>query len=493
MKIKMDTLSILGTKVQGDNPLPVFRDAEPDKPSKGNGTLLPEEEKLLGANTGFRVLPYRMIDKYDRNKKQIELPTAVLENDTLTATFLPGQGGRLWSLKNKWTGKEILYTNPVFQPANLGIRNAWFSGGVEWNCAQYGHVVYSASPVFFTKVRADDGEEFLRMYEFERMKRLFVQIDFHLPDGESAVYAKVSIFNQDDAPQSMYWWSNIAIQATQKLRVFSGTQDVIYLDPDSISDNMNPIRVFGRTKLPMLPTLPGKDSTYPANATYSNEFFFQNPADIEACWSAAIYETGRVFYETSTLPLRYRKMFCWGTHEGGQRWCEYLANKEAGNYVELQAGLAPTQLNSIYIPANTRWTFTQAIGETYAEAFDAAYDEDYAKAQAFIHEQVRRAMPAEHVAALDREFEKKAMLPVTQILSAGSGWGALEKKRGGRIPVSMEFPDETLGEEQKPWLELLQTGVMSETDPSIAPPSWMVDPNFLPLLEQSLKKPGGDH
>ena len=318
------------------------------------------------------------------------------------------------------------------------------------------------------------------------MKRLFVQIDFHLPDGESAVYAKVSIFNQDDAPQSMYWWSNIAIQATQKLRVFSGTQDVIYLDPDSISDNMNPIRVFGRTKLPMLPTLPGKDSTYPANATYSNEFFFQNPADIEACWSAAIYET-------STLPLRYRKMFCWGTHEGGQRWCEYLANKEAGNYVELQAGLAPTQLNSIYIPANTRWTFTQAIGETYAEAFDAAYDEDYAKAQAFIHEQVRRAMPAEHVAALDREFEKKAMLPVTQILSAGSGWGALEKKRGGRIPVSMEFPDETLGEEQKPWLELLQTGVMSETDPSIAPPSWMVDPNFLPLLEQSLKKPGGDH
>ena len=79
----------------------------------------------------------------------------------------------------------------------------------------------------------------------------------------------------------------------------------------------------------------------------------------------------------------------------------------------------------------TRWTFTQAIGQTYAEAFDAAYDEDYAKAQMFVHEQVRKAMPAAHVAALDRDFEKKAMLPVTQILSAGSGWGALEKKPGG--------------------------------------------------------------
>ena len=124
MKARLDTLEILGTKVQGDNPLPVFRDIEKDKPSRGDGTLRPEEEKLLGANTGYRVLPYRVIDKYDRNKKMITLKTAVLENDKLIATFLPEQGGRLWSLKNKATGKEVLYKNPVFQPANLGIRNA---------------------------------------------------------------------------------------------------------------------------------------------------------------------------------------------------------------------------------------------------------------------------------------------------------------------------------------------------------------------------------
>ena len=201
-------------------------------------------------------------------------------------------------------------------------------------------MVYSSSPVFFAKITAPDGEEFLRMYEFERMKRLFVQIDFHLPDGEDALGVHATIFNQDDKEHSMYWWTNIAIQATRQLRVFSGVEDVLYMDPNSISDNKNPIRVFGRATLPMLPTLPGKDSSYPANATYSNEFFFQNPADINRCWSAAVYETGRVFFEASTLPLRFRKMFCWGTHEGGQRWCEYLANKEEGNYVELQAGWA---------------------------------------------------------------------------------------------------------------------------------------------------------
>lgn len=493
MKTRLEYMEILGTTVKGDNPLPVFRDIEKDKPSRGDGTLLPEEEKFLGENTGFRVLPYKMLDKYDRNKRQIKMKTAVLENNKLIATFLPEQGGRLWSLKNKKTGKEILYKNPVFQPANLGIRNAWFSGGVEWNCAQYGHVVYSSSPVFFARVRSEDGEEFLRMYEFERMKRLFVQMDFHLPDDAEAVYVKVTIHNLDKEEKSMYWWTNIAIQATKKLRVFSGTEDVIYLDPDSISDNTNPIRVFGRTKLPFLPTLPGKDSSYPANATYSNEFFFQNPKRVENCWSAAVYEDGRVFYEASTLPLRFRKMFCWGSHEGGQRWCEYLANKEEGNYVELQAGLAPTQLNAIYIPGETSWSFTQAIGETWASETEKVYDGNYKMAQTVMSSIIHTAMPAERIEAYDREFTEKTDIPVTEILSAGSGWGALEAKRGCEIPAGMLFPEDLLGEEQKPWLSLIEKGYLPETDTAIAPVSWMVDRQYLPLLKDSLEVKGGDH
>lgn len=92
MKTKLEYMKILGTTVKGDNPLPVFRDVEKDKPSRGNGTLLPEEEKLLGANTGYRVLPYKMLDKYDRKKHQIELKTAVLENDKIIVVFFTGTG-----------------------------------------------------------------------------------------------------------------------------------------------------------------------------------------------------------------------------------------------------------------------------------------------------------------------------------------------------------------------------------------------------------------
>jgi hypothetical protein len=53
----------------------------------------------------------------------------VLENDILKATFMPVSGGRLWSLYHKPEQRELLNRNPVFQPANLANRNAWFSGG----------------------------------------------------------------------------------------------------------------------------------------------------------------------------------------------------------------------------------------------------------------------------------------------------------------------------------------------------------------------------
>ncbi|MDO4274970.1 MAG: DUF5107 domain-containing protein [Eubacteriales bacterium] len=497
MKVYTEILPVTGCEIEGEHPLPVFCDIQRDKPSKGDGTLTAEEEDRLGKNTGYRVLPYRMQDKYNRNKRKMYLKTVVLENQYLKAAFLPEYGGRLYSLKNKETGKEILYKNPVFQPANLGIRNAWFSGGVEWNVAQYGHTMYSSSPVFFAEMTGEHGEKFLRMYDFERMKRLFVQLDFHLPEDSKVLYVHVEIINQDKMPKSMYWWSNIAIQSEEKLRVFSGTEDVLYLHPESISDNTNPVRIFGRGKLPYIPTLPGLDSTYPSNADYSNEFFFQNPASPEKCWSAAAYGDGRVFFERSTLPLRYRKMFCWGSHQGGKRWCSYLATAEDGDYVELQAGLAPTQLNGLEIPADTTWKFTQAIGETKFLDADAAYGNDYHSARENVETIVEGALLVAIIEKNNIYFEIMAQKPTEEILSMGTGWGTLERLRtelqGEDFPSHLLFPDSALGKEQYPWYCLLTQGFLPELSPEQAPESWMVDEKFYPLLKESLEKSQGCH
>jgi len=499
MKVYLSTLEIAGTLIKGENPLPIFRDPVKDKPVKSDGTLQAEEMENIGNDTGYRVLPYRMLDKYDRNKKKISMRTAVIENDKVCVQFLPEQGGRLYSMYNKVTGKEVFSKNPVYQPCNLAILNAWFSGGIEWNIGQYGHHFNTNKPLFFAKVVTDEGYEFLRMYEFERCKRLFFQIDFHLPEGSEILYAYVRIINDDKVAKPMYWWTNVDLPERDNVRVFSGTGEVMYICPESMGDNVNPLRMFGHAKLPYLPTIPGVDSTYTMNSNYSNEFFFQNPKTDPSPWSAAAYqdEDGTLFFERSTQPLRIRKMFTWGNHAGGKRWNEFLS--EPGQYfMELQSGLAPTQLNGIQIGANTTWTYMQAFGQTQLKDKKAPFQKDWYASQKVVQDYVNDQLTSDQMLEAYEKFGQMVSIHPAEVLSSGSGWGCLEGKRreaqnDGAIPDGLYFPTSSITTEQYSWLCLLEKGIIPEQDPDSIPGSWMIDEKWKPLLEESLKNKGGDH
>ena len=63
------------------------------------------------------ILPYTILDNYNRVKKPREWKAAVLENECLRATFLPELGGRLWSLIDKQAGRELLCRNRCSSPA----------------------------------------------------------------------------------------------------------------------------------------------------------------------------------------------------------------------------------------------------------------------------------------------------------------------------------------------------------------------------------------
>ena len=128
-----------------------------------------EEKKYIGKGMIPTMLPYRLQDGYDREKKPRAFQAAVVENDHVRVVFLPELGGRLYSIYNKDERKELLYVNPVFQPGNLGLRNAWFSGGVEFNVGIKGHNPLTCSPVFAAVDQTPEGEV-LRLYEFERIR-----------------------------------------------------------------------------------------------------------------------------------------------------------------------------------------------------------------------------------------------------------------------------------------------------------------------------------
>lgn len=474
MTIELKRMIIPGPDGVYENPLPRFRDAEKNRVVKSNGSLLPHEDnETLGRDCGTRVLPYRMQDVYTRARDNIERDVIVMENEYIEAVFLPWLGGKLYSLTDKKAGRPILFTNPVFQPANLAIRDAWTSGGVEWNVSQLGHTFSTCSPMFFAKVEKEGEAPFLRMYDYERQKNLFWSIDFHLPDGAKALVAHVRIVNDDDFVKPMYWWTNTAVIETEEARVFSETDEVFY--QDWIKDDSDPNRVkyiangFGHAKMPYYTDANGVehadfDASYSMRIPRSSEYFFQTSEKTVCPWEAISYKDGYMFFEKSTQPLRYRKMFCWGKGRGGRFWCDFLSEPGQGDYIELQAGLAPSQVHGYEIGANSVISFTQAFSCAQAEKPEALFEE-WHDSRDLAREITMGVLSDDELLAIDQKA-KDLFDGKMEIIYKGTGWGALEKKRREKmgakpVPAGYEFPDCSMDDQQKPWLSLLNKGKLA--------------------------------
>ncbi len=498
MSIYSKTVTMDGALLKGENPLPYFKAKERGSSCNFIEPFPEEKKELYGYETGPRILPYKKQDRYSRELKPMQFKGIILENDKLKATFLPELGGRLISLWNKDQQRELLSRNPVFRPANLAIREAWFSGGIEWNVGHVGHAFHTCSSVFAAKV-ASEGEEFLRIYDFDRSKGVFWQIDFHLPQGAEMLYAYTKITNLNPQKTSMYWWTNIAVDQTEDLRVFSSTQEVIYIDPLGMASNQHG---YGYDTMPYLPSSPNIDSSYPARITFADEYFFQNPKQ-KSYYEVAAYGDNHLFFDMSTDPLRYRKMFCWGTHKGGNHWQDFLSDGKT-RYVEIQAGISPTQMHGTIMDECSTFQWLQGFGSTQMDA-ETYLCQDYATAFNAIAKKIAEVSPESDFLAKEEHFAQSVSCKPLEILHMGSGFGALELARLDSVSssssdvrddyrdllVGLPFPTSSIGAEQYPWLELLHKGVITPIEPEQIPPSWMVQDLWKPLIEKSLNTSEG--
>ena len=482
-ELRIDTLEMPAADLGPENPLPPLRPLRTASSGIEFDESVPAEDRTLMLH-GFDapLLPYHIQDSYNRDRRPRTFRTAVLENEFLRATFVIGLGGRLWSLWHKRASRELLDANPVFQPANLAIRNAWFCGGVEWNCSLPGHSVHTCSPLFVARLRRGDGAPVLRMYEWERVRGVTYQIDACLPDGSAFLYVHVRIVNPHDAEIPMYWWSNLAARETPETRVIVPADSALHFRDR-------------RLRLDGLPQPDGVDVTRPAGYNRADELFFRIP-DGERPWIAAIEADGRGIVHTSTRRLKGRKLFVWGMSPGGRRWQEYLSTPGEA-YIELQAGLCRTQLECVPMPGRAAWSWTEAYG-LMEVAPAVAHGNDWAKARRAVADRLDRLVPEERIEAEHAAFEAVAEHPPEEILQRGSGWGALERRRrekAGERPFCSSgtpFDDASLAEDQAPWLVLLQDGRLPERDPSEPPGLSLVQAEWREMLEAAVRNGAAD-
>lgn len=409
-------------------------------------TIQDYEGLFIGYGNRESCYPYREQNLYEEETLQA-VRVAVLENDWLYAEFLMDFGGRLWKLYDKKAKRDILYTNDVIRLRNLSIRNAWFSGGVEWNCGLIGHTPFTCQRMYCAKVTGDGGEDVLRFYEFERVRSIYYQIDFWL--DKNKLMARVRIDNQNNEVVPMYWWSNMAVPEWKGGRI-AVPADSAYNNSDGMGIKKSSIPFDG-----------GVDVSYPEHIPDTIDYFYDIPSDANK-FIANVDAQGKGLLQISSNRLKGRKLFSWGHRKGSAHWQQTLTNK-AGWYVEIQAGLGKTQYECLPMPPKTTWNFLECY--TLADLGAQTVGKDY---EAFVDDanaQVEAIASSHALDALCEETERTIALKQGELVCEGSGFGYLHNKVQGGCPAHLEFTPE---QDIAMWQELAGAAPASDCPVSFA-------------------------
>jgi hypothetical protein len=127
----------------------------------------------------------------------------------------------------------------------------------------------------------------LRMYEFERMRRLVLRVDAWLPAESPVLFVEVTLHNPAAETVSAYWWSNIAVPEAAGVRVLAPATRAYHFDYTAV------------LRLGDFPMSDGRDRSYTDMAPKAADYFFEVPAG-ERLWIAAVDSSGRGLVQVST-------------------------------------------------------------------------------------------------------------------------------------------------------------------------------------------------
>jgi len=472
------------------NPLPDIRAAADAHAfiAVDETTVSPEEARYMGWGKVSGIYPYLMQDGYNRRRRNRAWKGAVLENRYLRAVFLPELGGRLWSLTDLTTGRELLHCNPVFQPCNLALRNAWISGGVEWNIGIIGHTPFTVDRVFAEKLALADGTPVLRMYQYERIRQLIYRVEAMLPEDSRQLYVRVRIDNARKTDTAVYWWSNMAVNEGEDVRVIvPADRSFIYGYGKKLSKAPIPYRDMEGTDGVSRPV----DISHTTQLPHAMDFFF----DIEKGrrrFISAVGGDGYGFVQTSTDRLIGRKLFVWGMNPGGRNWQTYLS-KPGSAYIELQAGLARTQLEHLPMEGGAVIDWMEAYGPIQTDPA-LTQGRDWAAAVAETERALAAACPREKVEEMLERARRELDGAQGELVFRGESWAGVQLALLGKEAFSaagLRFPRSRVKEREGIWLSLIEKGELPCPEPLAEPRSYQIGPEWEALLEKSIENGGG--
>ncbi|OQB30120.1 MAG: Anaphase-promoting complex, cyclosome, subunit 3 [Bacteroidetes bacterium ADurb.Bin174] len=268
--------------------------------------------------------PYFKYDGFTTKSEKKEWKIVELENDFLKIKIFPEIGGKIWSVIDKISGKEMFYGNEVVKFRDVALRGPWTSGGFEYNYGVIGHSPACSFPVDYLIRTNADGSISCIVSTLDLLTRTYWSVEINLPKDKAWFTTHSFWHNKTGASKPYYHWINTGVKSTDDLQfIYDGThyighEGVPYPWPMDSARNKNLSHLaennFGRSKSYHVI---GKHSPY-FGAYWQNEDF------------------GVLQYSNRDDKLG-RKIWIWALSDEGQIWEDYLTDNN-GQYIEMQSG-----------------------------------------------------------------------------------------------------------------------------------------------------------
>lgn len=427
---------------------------------------------FLGYGYRYNAYPYTLQNCYGE-EGIIETPVVILENDFMRAVFLLDYGARLWELWDKTENRNLVYTNDCIKLRNLAIRNAWFSGGIEWNMGCIGHTVFGMEKIYCERLYDEKLGDVLRFYEFERVRECTYQMDFWLDRKSPKLYARMRIVNTSADTKPMYWWTNIASPYYEDGRI------VVNADSAYKSDEN------GKIVKKSVPLDDGVNVFAYENIPIACDYFFK--IDDECKYIANFDKNGRGLLQFSTPVQKSRKLFTWGNQNVSENWQKLLTD-HAPKYLEIQAGITQTQYECIPMPQKTAWEWLEVYCGIELENYSP--EGDYRIHQKMCNEKAAAHYKNTDLASLLKETKKLAHQKGI-LMQEGSGFGYLHNQISSEKTEShLQFKE---SREILELMDLVQKGDFAEKNPIERPYAFASGKGMIGLLRKAVKEHNGEN
>lgn len=307
----------------------------------------PSLREALLQNLHSTAYPYPRHLRTSGELKERTYEVVHLENPRFALKLVPGLGGRILGLYDRSLGAELLWQPPALRNAAVGLAGAWIVGGVEFNAFRYGHLAYGQSTLLTEEVQLASGWTGLRVGAVDEMFDASWSVVIALLPDQVAL--RVRLENHGEKPVPGYWWTNIAVPANNRTKLFFRNGPVLHhgvMRNEFIAESW--------------PLLHGRDwSEWTEHHECISAYFTEHGSDYIGHVDRG---TGHgLAHRANLAACRGRKLWSLGAQYSNAVWLSRMAEPGIGSYVELQSGRLPTQIESDLLAPGQILEWTESL------------------------------------------------------------------------------------------------------------------------------------